>query len=113
MFAPSEKQVQNNRRPSFQPQLVNMTEQKTTLISKVRDGEQAIVLTLLARNENGESLLDSQLELALNMAKNVIQMTGADVSASGSIISFDQASVESGASCRITATIELSEPSSN
>ena len=83
-----------------------MTNKKNSLISKVRDGEQAIVLTLLARNENGESLLDSQLELALNMAKNVIQMTGATVNASGSIISFDAATVASGAACRISATVE-------
>lgn len=89
------------------------TETKQSIISKVRDGEQAILLTILVRNPDGTALLDSQLNLALNMAKNVVQMTGADVSSSGSIISFDQAAVESGASCRITATIELSEPSSN
>lgn len=90
-----------------------MTQEQTKLISKVNDGEQAIVLTLLARNENGESLLDSQLELALNMAKNVIQMTGADVNASGSIISFDAATVAAGASCRITASVETVDASSN
>ena len=57
------------------------------------DGEQAIVLTLLARNETGEPILDSQLGLALNMAKNVVQMTGATVNASGSIVTFDKAVV--------------------
>lgn len=86
-----------------------MRQKKTTLISKVRDGEQAIVLTLLARNETGEPILDSQLGLALNMAKNVVQMTGATVNASGSIVSFDQAVVENRASCKITATLELVE----
>ena len=88
-----------------------MTQEQTKLISKVNDGEQAIVLTLLARNESGEPILDSQLGLALNMAKNVIQMTGATVNASGSIVSFDQAVVESGASCKLTATLELTEES--
>lgn len=73
------------------------------------DGEQAIVLTLLARNETGEPILDSQLGLALNMAKNVVQMTGATVNASGSIVSFDQAVVENRKSCKITATLELVE----
>ena len=86
-----------------------MTQDQTKLISKVNDGEQAIVLTLLARNESGEPILDSQLGLALNMAKNVIQMTGATVNASGSIVSFDQAVVENGASCKLTATLELVE----
>ena len=88
-----------------------MEQEQTKLISKVNNGEQAIVLTLLARNESGEPILDSQLGLALNMAKNVIQMTGATVNASGSIVSFDQAVVESGASCKLTATLELTEES--
>lgn len=86
-----------------------MTQDQTKLISKVNDGEQAIVLTLLARNESGEPILDSQLGLALNMAKNVIQMTGATVNASGSIVTFEQAVVENGASCKLTATLELVE----
>lgn len=86
-----------------------MEQEQTKLISKVNNGEQAIVLTLLARNESGEPILDSQLGLALNMAKNVIQMTGATVNASGSIVSFDQAVVENGASCKLTATLELVE----
>ena len=86
-----------------------MKQDKTKLISKVNNGEQAIVLTILARNESGEPILDSQLGLALNMAKNVVQMTGATVNASGSIVSFDQAVVENGASCKLTATLELVE----
>lgn len=83
------------------------TETKQSIISKVRDGEQAILLTMLVRNPDGMALMDSQLNLALNMAKNVVQMTGATVNASGSIVSFDQAVVESGASCKLTATLEL------
>ncbi len=63
-------------------------ETQKRFISVVRPGDQAIVLTLLAQNENGVELLDSQLELALNMAKNVIQMTGASVNAAGSIVTF-------------------------
>ena len=86
-----------------------MKQEQTKLISKVNNGEQAIVLTILARNESGEPILDSQLGLALNMAKNVVQMTGATVNASGSIVSFDQAVVENGASCKLTATLELVE----
>lgn len=88
-----------------------MTQEQTKLISKVNNGEQAIVLTLLARNESGEPILDSQLGLALNMAKNVVQMTGATVNVSGSIVSFNQAVVENGASCKLTATLELVEDS--
>ena len=86
-----------------------MKQEQTKLISKVNNGEQAIVLTILARNESGEPILDSQLGLALNMAKNVVQMTGATVNASGSIVTFDQAVVENGASCKLTATLDLVE----
>ena len=86
-----------------------MKQDKTKLISKVNNGEQAIVLTILARNESGEPILDSQLGLALNMAKNVVQMTGATVNASGSIVTFDQVVVENGASCKLTTTLELVE----
>ena len=85
------------------------TKTKQSIISKVRDGEQAILLTILVRNPDGTALLDSQLNLALNMAKNVVQMTGATVNASGSIVSFEQAAVENGASCKLTATLELVE----
>ena len=86
-----------------------MKQDQTKLISKVNNGEQAIVLTILARNESGDPILDSQLGLALNMAKNVVQMTGATVNASGSIVTFDQAVVENGASCKLTATLEIVE----
>ena len=86
-----------------------MKQDKTKLISKVNNGEQAIVLTILARNESGEPILDSQLGLALNMAKNVVQMTGATVNASGSIVTFDQVVVENDASCKLTTTLELVE----
>ena len=86
-----------------------MKQDKTKLISKVNNGEQAIVLTILARNESGEPILDSQLGLALNMAKNVVQMTGATVNVSGSIVTFDQVVVENGASCKLTTTLELVE----
>ena len=58
------------------------------VISKVEEGQQAIVITLLAKNPNG-AIIDSQLELAINMAKNVLQMGGAEVAAAGSAIKFD------------------------
>lgn len=58
------------------------------VISKVEEGQQAIVITLLAKNPNG-AIIDSQLELAIQMAKNVLQMGGAEVAAAGSAIKFD------------------------
>lgn len=77
---------------------------ETKLISLVEEGQQAIVTCLLAKNANGDPILDSQLDLAVNMAKNVLQMAGAEVSASGSAFRFDPVNV--GGVARITATLD-------
>lgn len=53
-----------------------MSEQ-TKVISRVEDGQQAIVICLFAKNSGGAAILDSQLDLAINMAKNVLQLGGA------------------------------------
>ena len=83
------------------------SETKNSLISRVLAGEQAIVLVLLARNNDNTALLDTQLELALNMAKNVVQMTGAEVNGSGSILSFEPAVIGEDSIAKITATLEI------
>lgn len=77
---------------------------ESKLISLVEEGQQAIVICLLARNENNAPIIDSQLELAINMAKNVLQMGGAEVAASGSALRFDP--VDVGGVARITATLD-------
>lgn len=77
---------------------------ESKLISLVEEGQQAIVICLLARNENNAPIIDSQLELAVNMAKNVLQMGGAEVAASGSALRFDP--VDVGGVARITATLD-------
>ena len=81
------------------------SEMETKIISRVEEGQQAIVITLLAKNESGEPILDSQLDLAINMAKNVLQMAGAEVAASGSAIRFDALDV--GKTARLTATLDV------
>lgn len=89
-----------------------MSETEKTVISEVRPGDQAIVITLLAQNENGAGLLDSQLELALNMAKNVVQMTGAIVNASGSVLSFPAWDGSARTRLELVATIKAPDSSS-
>lgn len=79
---------------------------KTNVITKVEEGQQAIVITLLAKNPNG-AIIDSQLELAIQMAKNVLQMGGCEVAASGSALRFDAEEV--GKIARLTATIDVIE----
>jgi len=81
------------------------SETETKIISRVEEGQQAIVVTLLAKNESGEPILDSQLDLAINMAKNVLQMAGAEVAASGSAIRFD--ALDAGKTARLTATLDV------
>lgn len=81
-----------------------MATKKSEIIARVEENQQAIVLVLLAKNSNGGAILDSQLELAMNMAKNVLQMGGAEVAASGSAIRFD--ATATGETARITATLE-------
>ena len=88
-----------------------MSETERTVITEVRPGDQAIVITLLAQNDGGADLLDSQLELALNMAKNVVQMTGASVHASGSVLSFP--TWDGAARTRLELAATIKEPDSS
>lgn len=87
-----------------------MKEEETRFITKVYDGEEAIVVTLLARNPDGTPLLDSQLELATQMAKHVIQTTGAEVNASGSLVRFAPAAVASGGVARLDVALTIVSP---
>ena len=80
-------------------------QKQDAIISKVDAGMQAVVIVLLARNENGAPILDSQKQAAEAMAKNVRQLAGAEVSAQSSSILLD--SVDCAA--RLTATLETVE----
>ena len=77
-------------------------QKQDAIISKVDAGMQAVVIVLLAKNENGAPILDSQKQAAEAMAKNVLQLAGAEVSAQSSAILLD--SVDCAA--KLTATIE-------
>ena len=77
---------------------------ESKLVSLVEEGQQAVVICLLAKNENNAPIIDSQLDLAINMAKNVLQMAGCEVAASGSAIRFDPVNV--GGVARLTATLD-------
>ena len=80
---------------------------KHETITRVEEGQQAIVITLLAKNEHGDAILDSQLDAAIATAKNVLQLLGCEVAASGSAIRFG--SDEVGKVARLTATIDVIE----
>ena len=80
---------------------------QSQIVSRVEENQQAIVIVLLARNTGGATILDSQLELAMNMAKNVLQMGGAEVAASASAIRFDATQI--GEIARVTATLDTVE----
>lgn len=80
---------------------------KHETITRVEEGQQAIVITLLAKNEHGDAILDSQLDAAIATAKNVLQLLGCEVAASGSALRFDADEV--GKVARLTATIDVIE----
>ena len=80
---------------------------KHETITRVEEGQQAIVITLLAKNEHGDAILDSQLDAAIATAKNVLQLLGCEVAASGSALRFDAEEV--GKVARLTATIDVIE----
>lgn len=81
-----------------------MATETKPISSLVEEGQQAIVICLLAKNKHGDAILDSQLDLAIDTAKNVLQIGGAEVAASGSAIRFDPVNV--GGVARITATLD-------
>ena len=80
---------------------------KHETITRVEEGQQAIVVTLLAKNEHGDAILDSQLDAAIATAKNVLQLLGCEVAASGSALRFGTDEV--GKVARLTATIDVLE----
>ena len=88
-------------------------QKQDAIISKVDAGMQAVVIVLLAKNENGAPILDSQKQAAEAMAKNVLQLAGAEVFAQSSSILLD--SVNS--TVRLTTTVEtveaIEEPTAN
>lgn len=80
---------------------------KTNVITKVEEGQQAIVIVLLAKNENGTPILDSQKQAAEALAKNALQLAGAEVAAQSSAIMFD--ATAPGEVAKLTATLETVE----
>ncbi len=63
-----------------------MTQTFSTLIDKTYEDKNLIVITLQCSTEN--ELLDSQIDLARDMAKNILQQTGANVSATSTALRY-------------------------
>lgn len=80
---------------------------KSSVITIVEEGQQAIVIVLLAKNENGTPILDSQKQAAEALAKNALQLAGAEVAAQSSAIMFD--ATAPGEVAKLTATLETVE----
>lgn len=55
-----------------------------TLIDKTYEDKNLIVLTLQCSTD----LLDSQIDLARDMAKNILQQTGAEVTATSTVLHY-------------------------
>lgn len=80
---------------------------KREISTIVDEGQQAIVILLLAKNANGTPILDSQKQAAEALAKNALQLAGAEVAAQSSAIMFD--ATAPGEVAKLTATLETVE----
>lgn len=81
-----------------------MTQTFSTLIEKTYEDKHLIVLTLQCSTEN--ELLDSQIDLARDMAKNILQQTGATVSATSTAFRYR---TQGDGVVRLTAEVEDAE----
>ena len=83
------------------------TTTKRQVITKIGEDYNAIVITLLAKNADGSPIIDSQKALAEQMAKNVLQMAGAEADANSSAFQFT--AEEIGKNALVTITVEATD----
>ena len=83
------------------------TTTKREVVTRIGDGYNAIVITILAKNADGSPIIDSQKALAEQMAKNVLQMAGAEADANSSAFQF--AAEEIGKNALVTVTVEATD----
>lgn len=83
------------------------TTTKHQVITKIGEDYNAIVITILAKNADGSPIIDSQKALAEQMAKNVLQMAGAEADANSSAFQF--AAEEIGKNALVTITVEATD----
>lgn len=83
------------------------TTTKHQVITKIGEDYNAIVITILAKNADGSPIIDSQKALAEQMAKNVLQMAGAEADANSSAFQFT--AEEIGKNALVTITVEATD----
>ena len=83
------------------------TTTKRQVITKIGEDYNAIVITILAKNADGSPIIDSQKALAEQMAKNVLQMAGAEADANSSAFQFT--AEEIGKNALVTITVEATD----
>ena len=81
--------------------------EKKQVITRIGDDYNAIVITILAKNQDGSPIIDSQKALAEQMAKNVLQMAGAEADANSSAFQFT--ADEIGKNALVTVTVEATD----
>ena len=81
--------------------------EKKQVITRIGDDYNAIVITILAKNHDGSPIIDSQKALAEQMAKNVLQMAGAEADANSSAFQFT--AEEIGKNALVTVTVEATD----
>ena len=85
-----------------------MSNTKYQLVSRVEEGQQAVVIVLLAQNESGAPITEGQKQTAACAAQSALELVGAEVASQSSAIMFDPTSV--GEVAKLTATLETVVP---
>ena len=84
-----------------------MIKQAAPLIAGFSDKRDVVVLILGASRRDGEHITDGQVGSALNTAKSVLQMVGADVDASSSAFLLSDDDFAEGDALTAKTTVEL------
>ena len=86
-----------------------MTEKKFNLHASIEGKADFIVFVIAANPSNGEHITDAQKDAAMNAAKSVLQMCGADVVANSTAILVNADDITNDAELTFDAACTLSE----
>ncbi|MBQ9875368.1 MAG: hypothetical protein IJM30_13015 [Thermoguttaceae bacterium] len=81
--------------------------QETPQIAGFTDKSDLIVLTIGAKRKDGGHITDAQKDAAMNSAKAVLQMIGAEVEASSSAFLINESDLAEGETLTVKTYVEL------
>ena len=97
--------------------MLSLIEKTPDIINGIEDKRDVIVLVIAAKRNDGEHIVDAQKDAAMDAAKSVLQIVGAEVSASSTSILLPIDAEEQGVvvktSCEIWRNVDDSEDETN